>query len=327
MMPHRRDILVGTVAFGSAIVLARAAVAQIRAHDITLVDFIRAPVLHPFYSEPPQGHVTPTGLGGVNVGGLRLIEDQRGGAEWITRWFITGRQVWRDFGWRMLDIGVAQQQPDGGFGRFGYYHSNSIYLEALARALLLDPAGCKDARMTTLRRGCDWMLVEAHSSLGKKQNAPYTHREYLLASMFGEAGRVLGDASYQSVAAAFAEAGIRRQLPNGQNPEMGGGDVSYQMAGVFFALRYYPYASESLRGKLRTMISAAIEWDLQFITQDGVVDMAGSTRVGRETVLGKTKFADLPTIFQTLSYATVIIPNPNWAKVAHAVAVNDKLPV
>jgi hypothetical protein len=323
---NRRSVLQG--ALTSAAIMAYPAV--LRAQNggaITLADFIRAPALHHFYSVPPPGHFTSTGYGGVNVGGMRLIEDQRGGADWITRWFVSGKQEWRDFGWHMLDIGAELQQPDGSFGHFGYYHSNSLYLEALARALILDPAGKTEHRLGVLRQGVHWMLAPADSKKGLSQNAPYTHRNYILASMFGEAGYVLGDADYLDTAASFAKTGLGRQQSDGRNPEMGGGDVSYQMAGVFAALRYYPYASAAMQDQLRTMIKAAIAWDLRFIGQDGAVDTGGSTRVGTEKVLGKVKGADLPTIFQTLNYANVIMPNPDWVAAAHSVAVSAKLPV
>jgi hypothetical protein len=145
--------------------------------------------------------------------------------------------------------------------------------------------------------------------------------------MFGEAGHVLQQSELTSVALDFANSGLSRQLDSGENPEMGGGDVSYQMAGLFYAMRYYPYAPADAKARLQNMIRAGIEWDLKFISPDGTVSMGGSTRVGIEKTMGTVKGADLPTIFRTLAYANIIMPNERWATVATAVARNAKLPL
>ncbi|HET8611917.1 MAG TPA: hypothetical protein VFL92_04040 [Sphingomonas sp.] len=321
----RRSLLSGaTAAAAGMLIFPSCAMAR---DTITLRDLILQPVLRRFYSLPPQGRYAPSGLAGYNIDHFRLVELQGMGERWIRHWVVTGREEWRAFGWKMLDIGLSYQRRDGGFDH-GYFHSNSILLEAVALSCLLDPAGATSTRLDALKRGCDWMLAPVNLEKGKSQNAPYTHRRYLLAQMFAEASAAIGDGRYDGVAADFASDGMSLQQSDGCNPEMGGGDVSYQMAGVFCAIHYYCVgASDTMQKRLRQMMTRAIAWELQHISPKGVVSMAGSTRVGKEHVFGQLKLADLPTIFQTLAFANAIMPNPTWLQAAKAVATNDRLPI
>ena len=201
-----------------------------------------AMICHPLlattlYRHQVGGDVAPDGAAGANRSGYRYIEEQRQGAEWIVRGLATSKPDWVAQGWRILDWGVARQQPDGGFGGDDAFHSTSFFVEALARSCLLDKAGATPLRLDCARRGAEWLMQPEIEAQGAKGNAPFTHRRYVLAAALGEAAAAAGDKAAEARAALWAKEGISLQQPDGTDPERGGYDAGYQMAGVLYALR------------------------------------------------------------------------------------------
>lgn len=315
----RRSVMAGLALLGTVPALAAPSPRN------SLLSLASSPILALFYRRQPQGQFTSNGLAKYNTPQFRSVEWQRYGTEWILRWALVGIQSWRDFGWKMLDHGLAYQQRNGGF-EHGNFHINSIFIEALATACLLDPQRASRTHIDCIVRGCAWLTAIKAEKLGMELNAPYTHRRYLLASTLGKSAAVTGQAALASRARVYCEEGLALQRSTGINPENGGFDVSYQMSSVWFAAQYYAFADDALRAHLRRMIRLSIDYELHFIAPSGAINTSGSTRVGQEKVYGNTKLADAPTIFQALAYADGISPHEEWRSAAIAVARYAKLP-
>lgn len=284
--------------------------------SLSLLDLINHPVLHTLYSRGLSE--TFNGLAGLNIPKFNTIEEQRYGAEWILRAKVARRPEWALLGWEILDRGLEFQAEDGGFGRWGYLHANSLFIEALARACIIDPGGATSPRRIALHKGAKWLCNPSRNDLAISK--PYTHRRYVLAAALGQAGYVLRDKSMMLTAEAWAVEGLLLQKGNGVNPEAGGWDVSYQMVGPLYALRYIPVCgNESLVSRLCLMIQKALEWEVMRMLPNGEIDVSGSTRIGREKFGKDVKTMNYYEAFQTFAYAGQIV-SPAWLVYADRIA-------
>jgi hypothetical protein len=217
-----------------------------------------------------------------------------------------------------LDYGVALQLPGGGFGALGGFHSNSLFIEGLSRACLLDPSGINARRRNAILMGYRWLIRPENSKRGFVENFPYTHRDYILAAALGQAAAVLNIGA-DRFAAEWALRGTRKQLPSGVNPEAGGSDVSYQMAGVLFAMRYFVVAPSDVRRSLTLMVNNAIAWELYRVNPSGEIPIGSSTRVGHEYLGGTLKSVNYREAIEALSYSGHLLSNARWLDVAEIV--------
>ena len=292
-----------------------------------LLELISHPLLvNSLYRLTVSSDFDASGAAGTNREGYRWIEEQRQGAEWIVRGVATGNSDWTASGWRQLDWGLGRQQHDGGFGSADPFHSTSFFVEALARACVLDPAGATASRLEGLARGAGWLMRPDIEARGAKSNQPFTHRRYILAAAFGQAGQATGDPAFARKALVWAQQGLALQQPDGTNPERGGYDTGYQMVGTLMALRYLPVCPDStLRVRLRAMIRSAVSPELTRVRPDGSIDASGSTRIQHERARnGKVKEVPYGEILQTLVYGARAEPEPEWLKPARRIAIYRK---
>ena len=264
----------------------------------------------------------PDGAAGANLPGYQWIEEQRQGAEWVVRGYAQAKADWIELGWRQLDWGLARQQGDGGFGSKDPFHSTSFFVEALARACLVDPAGAARERVQGLARAADWLMSAAAEGKGVSNNRPYTHRRYILAAAFGQAGAVTGQARFVQRAERWAGEGLDLQRGDGTNPEKDGYDVGYQMVGVLMALRYLPICTNpGLRIRIREMARRAAQPEIDRMAPDGSISLEDSTRVGKEHARsGKLKDVPYGEILQALVYGAHALPEPGWMAPAERIA-------
>jgi hypothetical protein len=289
-----------------------------------LRDLIRNPLLvDALYRRGVSSDVDQdTGAAELNRRTYTAIGFQRQGAEWIVHGVASGREEWCALGWRVLDWGIDHQLPGGGFGGAETFFSTAQFIEALARACLVDPSGATPRRVRALTAGAYWLTRPANLVPGRRANLPYTHRRYVLAAALGQAGAVSGDRSLSEAGARWAQEGIALQRPDGVNPERGGFDVSYQMAGVLMAQRYlaaceFPVARRSVR----LMTQKAVDWELSHVENSGRIASAGSTRVGLERMLdGTPKRIGYNEVLQALVYAALTMPEPAWLETASRIA-------
>ena len=263
-----------------------------------------------------------------------FIEEQRYGADLIQVGLATRDEKLIARGIKIINWGFAKEKTGSFPGTGDPHHSISFFLEAAARsAILLREAG--DERHLAELRSWEKNIRNAAAALvtpavfpanRSSTMDPYTHRFYLCAAALGEAGSVLHDEALMQAASTMATEGIRRQRPDGTNPEKGGFDVNYQAVGALFAIRYLLVCDDpSLSLKLRAMLAAAIDREREAIGPDGRVNTEGSTRLtSEESRGGRAKTMDYKTLAQTLVFLAGLSNNPSYSDTAAAIAKNKK---
>jgi hypothetical protein len=310
----------------AAVTPCPAVLAATRADDApapTLRSMIADPLLvRSLYRLAVSHDYSDNGAAGTNRSGFQWIEEQRQGVEWIVRGYAQSKPDWMGLGWRELDWGLAQQQSDGGFGSKDPFHSTSFFVEALGRACLIDPDGITHDRAEGLSRAARWLMSEKAEEKGVPNNRPYTHRRYILAAAFGQAGAVTGDTRFSQRAERWAGEGLDLQRSDGTNPEKDGYDVGYQMVGVLMALRYLPVCTNSgLRVRLREMVRRAVQPEIDRMAPNGSIDLGNATRVGKEHARnGKLKDVPYGEIMQALVYGAHALFEPGWMNPAERIA-------
>jgi hypothetical protein len=296
------------------------------AHAASLAGLIDDSLLHQsVHRRLTLDRVADDGAVGVNRerSSRWYIEEQRAGADFVQSGVALARPEWADIGWRMLDWGIARQSSDGGFAGTGDpFHSTSFFVEALARALLLDPAGANATRVNALRGAADWLVQPDVAARAEARSRPYAHRRWLLAAALAMAARATGDARFIADARAYAADGLRMQMADGANPEKGGADVGYQMVGVVMASRYVAAEPEpALRQPVVAMIERAARWEALRIRPDGSVIVAGSTRMQIETARdGRVKGIPARSLIEGFVYAARLTGDASLRENAQRIA-------
>ena len=158
-------------------------------------DAFLAPVL---YSTPNRmaSQIAPDGAIAVNASwesgqsSTWDIEEQRYGADFVQAGLATGNQSLVNEGWTILDWGFAREASNGSFpGTGDAFHSTSMFVEAGARALLLEvQSGAPDASqlvaeyLPKIDASAHWLMTPSVAAKGDLNDAPYTHRRWLLAA-------------------------------------------------------------------------------------------------------------------------------------------------
>lgn len=259
-----------------------------------------------------------------------FIEGQRYGGDLVEAGLLVNDHQTAKLGWKLLDWGFARQSADGSFAATGDpFHSTSFFVEAAARALLLEqefksPAAGQRLKhyRSKLAAAAHWMLRPDVLDRGLKNNQPYTHRRWLVAAGWGMAGRVLEDRELVGAAILLAQEGIDLQKPDGVNPEKGGFDVSYQAVGLLMAERYDTVCDDPLlRKSIAGMLARGLNYELTKIDADGDIDLAGSTRVTSETSRsGAAKTVDHRAIVASFVYGAKLLKKPEYEQAAERVA-------
>jgi hypothetical protein len=176
--------------------------------------------------------------------GKWYIEEQRSGADAICGGIAQQDKSAIECGLKILRWGFEQQQPDGSFNCPDAFHSTSFFVEAAAHGCLLLNASSFGERYAEeinwmkprVLKAALWMAEPAVEISGRKHNEPYTHRRYLVAAAFGEAGTLAGNKFLIDKSKDYIREGISLEDPSGFNPEKGGYDCSYHAVGLVFAV-------------------------------------------------------------------------------------------
>ncbi len=264
-----------------------------------------------------------------------FIENQRNGSDLVDAGVALNDRKLIDIGLREFEWGYARQGKDGGFPETGDdFHSVSIFVVDSGRSLAALRNRRKDfpefdARLdqliTRLGAAAAWMLEPAVLERGKRRDMPYTHRRWILAAALGEAGQLTGNDRFAKAAKEFAEDGIARQQPDGENPEKGGFDVSYQMVDALEGARYYTTLRCSrdaeLMAKVRRMLEKTCRWEMQRMSASGEIEVEGSTRMLKEKGRsGTVKHPNTKEIIQAFTYTSLITGTPEFAEAAQRAA-------
>jgi hypothetical protein len=292
------------------------------------------------YRHPDQiaADVAPSGAQGrVNMEwnqshvGKWYIEEQRSGADAICGGIAQQDGAAIERGLKILRWGFEQQQPDGSFNCPDAFHSTSFFVEAAAHACLLlsaSPFGEHYAEEINwmkprVLKAALWMAEPAVEMPGRKHNLPYTHRRYLVAAAFGEAGILSGNQSLVDKSKDYIREGISLQDPSGFNPEKGGYDCSYHAVGLVFAERYYDIVADAeMKEKLFRMLQKATSWLRSRVLPDGTIDATGNTRTGMGQELnrqGEVKKVSYSQIYRAFYRWSLISGDATFERLAEGV--------
>ena len=316
----------------------------------SLYDLANDPLLSQvLYSTPRRmaSGIADSGAVGVNAtweagqATTWYIEQQRYGADFVQAGLVRGDASLAAHGWKILDWGFARQASDGSFAGTGdAFHSTSMFVEAAARALLLEQqsgSGGSAAHLQSygpkLEAAARWLTRADVAAKGDQYDAPYTHRRWILSAALGETAAVLrgGPATEAQLAfasnleqraASYARRGLALQTNDGINPENGGSDTSYQAYGSLMAERYCATCrSAADRDDVRAMIVRGLDWLSTKIDASGAVSTEDDARTGMEASRsGTIKTIDYKTMIQAFSVAATLTGNASYRTVARNLA-------
>ena len=269
--------------------------------------------------------------------GIWYIEEQRYGAEAVSAGISRDDPEAIDRGLKILRWGFEQQQPDGGFDCPDAFHSASFFVEASSRACLLLGASSYRERYSAeiewmkprILKAALWMITPGIEVPGRRHNAPYAHRRFLVAAALGMAGVLCDNQELVARSKDYIRDGCTLQNPAGYNPEKGGYDCSYHAVGLVFAERYYDFVADGeTKKELYTMLKAGNQWLCTRILPDGTIDSTGNTRtgLGQETDRGgKYKKVSYAQTARTFYRWSLISDDPSYAKLADQVVGGEKI--
>jgi hypothetical protein len=229
--------------------------------------------------------------------GKWYIEQQRYGSDAVCAGVAKEDPATIERGLKILRWGFEQQQPDGSFDCPDTFHSTSFFVEAAAHACLLLKAGqYADQYASTLEwmkpriaKAAHWMIEPAVEERGKRSNAPYGHRRFLVAAALGEAGVFCDDPTLIEKSKNYIREGLTMQDPSGFFPEKGGYDSSYDAVGLFYADRYYDLVADAqTKEQMRKALDKGYAWLASRILPDGTINPEGNTRTGADQEKNRT---------------------------------------
>jgi hypothetical protein len=251
--------------------------------------------------------------------GKWFIEEQRHGSDAIVGGIAKEDPAAIERGLKILRWGFQQQQPDGSFACPDTFHSTSFFVEATAHACLLLSASSIAARYAEdirwieprLVKAAMWMIEPSVETEGRRSNAPYTHRRYLVAAALGETGVLTNNRLLIDHSAAYIQEGTSLQDPSGFNPEKGGYDSSYHAVGLVYAERYYDIvAAGTLKSRLFEMLKKGAAWLAGRVQSDGTIDPSGNTRTGLGQESGRNG------TLKTINYGSAYCALYRWSLIS-----------
>ena len=204
-------------------------------------------------------------------------------------------------------------------------------MEAAAHACLLLNASSLGAQYSPdtgwmtprLLKAALWMTGPGVEVQGRKGNAPYAHRRYLVAAALGETGVLTANQSLIDHSAQYITEGLNLQDPSGFNPEKGGYDSSYHAVGLVYAERYYDVvAAGELKARLYSMLKSGNAWLATRVLPDGTIDPAGNTRTGADQEKsrnGVVKALNYGYTYRSFYHWSLISSDASFARLADLV--------
>jgi len=316
--------------------------------EFSYFTLVSHPLLYEAYYKSPNLNVgiTASGAYGVNVAYDQgqstrwYIEEQRVGYSLIQAGVFRKIELGNDLGaidlgWRAFQWGFEQQAADGSFpGTGDAYHSTSFFLDAVARALLLQRQSTDPAYLITILRylpklygGAKYLAMPSELGAYRATGAldRFTHRYFFLATVFGFTAELTNDAELASLAEELAWEGISKQTAEGVLPERGGYDFGYQAVAIEAACRYYTVCRDPhLRAALRDMLWKAMNYQLTKLDGKGNVDFSDSTRIGQEvTREGEAKTTSERSAYYGLTFLSQILDRVEYRKIAEQIGVRQ----
>jgi hypothetical protein len=268
--------------------------------------------------------------------GKWYIEEQRYGDSAVAAGITHGDPEAIERGLRIFRWGFRHQSADGSFDCPDRFHSTSFFVESTAHSCLLirqSPFADKfrrtvDEMIPRIKAAAEWMIIPKNEAAGKKKNAPYTHRRYLLAAALGETGILCGSERLVNASKQYIREGLSLQAPEGYNPEKGGYDSSYHAVGIVLAMRYYSLvADRATQAELKPMLQRATAWLASRVNEEGAIDPTGNTRTGLDQELNrarKPKGISYGNAYRAFAYWSEISGDVRYKQLAQRVADYDR---
>ena len=122
----------------------------------------------------------------------------------------------------------------------------------------------------------------------------------------------------------FAKEGISLQHADGLNPERGGFDVSYQMVDAMQGGRYlstlHCATDAALMEEVRNMMRKTCDWEMGHQLSDGSIDVAGSTRMLKETDRsGEVKHINYKEVVESFTFTSMVTGDPKYLEAARRI--------
>jgi hypothetical protein len=194
-----------------------------------------------------------------------------------------------EFGIKVLQWGLNQEQSDGSYRCDGYYHSSMFFVEAVSDACLAlqnsqyaaqyaswIASAIQNNHLTTT-----WLVSIYKQNETPSRELRYGHRYWLNSCALYLTCVLTGDDRLREYAFDLINDGAAAQLSDGVNPEFGGYDSSYQAVGLVYACRLSDFLTDETElSKTSTMLTKGEAWEETMVEPDGIINTEGNTRVG-----------------------------------------------
>ncbi len=276
-----------------------------------------------YHGLPPIGK---NGEMGANLqpGQPFRVAFQQLGDIYVRAGIVRGKRRFIERGLRAFDYAFLWQDEDGSFPE-AQAEAYAFFVEAVAHsiALLRESRFAERyedrlrAYIPRLRAATNHMIAPDAWEAFEDRNRFFTHSGYVMGTALTLTSRLSGSDKLRRYGQRAIRLALKRQCCGGVNPELGGYDVRYQMAGLVWAERYHVYfPSGRLSSRVVGMTERALEWMRPRIRKDGWIDWRGSTRTCREiNSNGKPK---------TPGYAYAIRAFAYWGRLTGNRALTDE---
>jgi hypothetical protein len=272
------------------------------------------------------------------------IEEQRFGRDWVLYGVVHGDAPVRvntptghtqvtpiEFGIKVLQWGLNQEQSNGSYECDDYYHSSMFFVEAVSDACLAlqnsqyaaqyaswIASAIQNNHLTTT-----WLVSIYKQNETPSRELRYGHRYWLNSCALYLTYVLTGDDRLREYAFDLINDGAAAQLSDGVNPELGGYDSSYQAVGLVYACRLSDFLTDETElSKTSTMLTKGEAWEETMVEPDGIINTEGNTRVGSCQEVGPNgtcKTVAYNYAFASFYHWSLISANPAYATEANLV--------
>jgi hypothetical protein len=274
---------------------------------------------------PDMGRRGATG-GNLGTSGFE-VADQGLGDLYVRAGIVFGNRKLIKRGFRAFDFAFDRQRSDGSFPE-DQTEAYAFFVESVAHsALLLRKTPYGRAFRRKLRRygqrledAAGHMVAPFAWAGFKSRNSSYTHGGYST----GAALALTGKLTHSHRLVRYGRQAIKRSLGNqrssGVNPELGGYDVRYQMAGLMYAQRYHVYFGGKLGRRVERMTNRGLKWMKRRVARNGYIKWRGSSRTCRElNSNGNPKSPGYPFAVRSFAYWGALKTRPGYIRRAQSI--------
>jgi hypothetical protein len=237
---------------------------------------------------PPMGK--RGAMGGNLEGSSFEVADQNLGDLYVRAGLVYRNRKLIKRGFRAFDYAFKRQRGDGSLPE-DQTEGYAFFVQAVAHsALLMRKTKYKRTFRGKLRRyeerlerAAVHMIAPSAWAGFKSRNPRYTHSGYTTGTALTLTGKLGHSRTLVRYGRRAIKQALDNQRRNGVNPELGGYDVRYQMAGLLYAERYRVYfPGGKLTRRVERMTNRGLKWMKRRVAGNGYIKWRGSSRACRE---------------------------------------------